>query len=311
MESEQQAQKKSKKSKKSKAKKEEEKADQPDPEAAFIAAAMEEGNILEKDMASDQWKFYSEKKGVKIYRMFVEGSNIQRVLGVGEVQGTIEDFYEFNHDFDHAMRVSDTMVKETKVLKVVTDRVKAVYASFKMPGRPLIQDRDFTWVNVDFIRGKDTAMSYAANLQKDYASLGIECPELPGYVRGDIQASGYIARKLTDTTLEVKYLVQADPKGWLPVWAVNLAAADQALNVARIADYFAEKFGSPKRADDPETNEVQVEDKAASEEAGAPSASSKKKKKKSKKKKNKVVKDEKEDEKEEAKEEENGESDEE
>lgn len=33
---------------------------------------------------------------------------------------------------------------------------------------------------------------------------------------------------------QVIYVIQADPKGWIPKWAVNMFAWQQALNVARI-----------------------------------------------------------------------------
>ena len=36
--------------------------------------------------------------------------------------------------------------------------------------------------------------------------------------------------------VQVTYVIQADPKGWLPVWLINMFAGHQGMNVARIRD---------------------------------------------------------------------------
>ena len=35
-------------------------------------------------------------------------------------------------------------------------------------------------------------------------------------------------------SFQIIYVIQADPKGWIPKWAVNMFAWQQALNVSRI-----------------------------------------------------------------------------
>jgi len=64
-------------------------------------------------------------------------------------------------------------------------------------------------------------------------------PQVKGCVRGEVQSSGYICIPNADNkTCKLTYLVQVDPKGWLPVWLVNLVAADQAMNVLRLKILF-------------------------------------------------------------------------
>ena len=63
-------------------------------------------------------------------------------------------------------------------------------------------------------------------------------PPLEGHVRGKILVSGYYAAPNPATGgSTLYYVVQADPKGQLPMWVVNLVAPDQAQNVARLRNY--------------------------------------------------------------------------
>mmetsp|Transcript_17022 Transcript_17022/g.42769 ORF Transcript_17022/g.42769 Transcript_17022/m.42769 type:complete len:99 (+) Transcript_17022:27-323(+) len=60
-----------------------------------------------------------------------------------------------------------------------------------------------------------------------------------GTVRGEILTSGYYGRAIpSEPRCRVWYIVQADPKGILPKWLVNLAATKQAANVTRLAEMF-------------------------------------------------------------------------
>jgi hypothetical protein len=57
--------------------------------------------------------------------------------------------------------------------------------------------------------------------------------------------SGYYGRKVPgQDASKVWFIVQADPKGFLPKWLVNLASTRQAANLTRLADLF--KNGRPE-----------------------------------------------------------------
>jgi hypothetical protein len=51
--------------------------------------------------------------------------------------------------------------------------------------------------------------------------------------------SKYVCKEITQnpTRTHVAYVVQFDPRGWLPSVVVNLLATEQALNVLRLKKY--------------------------------------------------------------------------
>jgi hypothetical protein len=125
----------------------------------------------------------------------------------------------------------------------------------------ILSDRDFVFVE------------HAGECQRNGRKVGygvagsLERPEwgpLHDVVRAEIFMSGYVFRELDpdgDKNLleltyvpcvvsnffvwlthktrgtQIRYMVQADPKGMIPAWAVNLGAKDQATNVARMRDW--------------------------------------------------------------------------
>merc|ERR1712048_271074 len=120
------------------------------------------------------------------------------------------------------------------VLDVHDAHHTTIYAKFRTP--PGIVNRDFVYDGFHGMLDEHTSFSLGKSVERS------DCPpskDTYSWVRGEIQVSGYIAQDCSDDNgCELTYIVQADPKGWLPTWVVNLVAADQADNVTRIANYF-------------------------------------------------------------------------
>ena len=101
-----------------------------------------------------------------------------------------------------------------------------------------------------------------------------DVPEVKGVVRAEIIETGYYIRENKEAqTCSVTYLVQIDPKGWIPVLLINAAAADQAGTVGRLKNYF-------------DKNPVPFEEEQEEEEKQQESETTEQKQKKKKKKKN-------------------------
>jgi hypothetical protein len=63
------------------------------------------------------------------------------------------------------------------------------------------------------------------------------CPKVPGYVRAELAASGFIIRPHAHSSCsEVTYILQLNAKGWLPTALASLVSEYQPLRIAKIRD---------------------------------------------------------------------------
>jgi len=178
----------------------------------------------------------------KKFSLFREGSPIKLIKGISPVQTTADEIFKFFCEpaqWMESMKVADIMFMGGRVLSVHDAHHTTCHAKFRTP--PGINNRDFCYRTLSTMPDEHTAIAIAWSVEDD------ECPPdstWGGAVRGEILASGYIARDIPGTeSCELTYIVQVDPKGWVPVAITNLVAADQADNVTRVAKYFAKIRG--------------------------------------------------------------------
>jgi len=163
------------------------------------------------------------------------------VKGEGIVEASPQELFEFLQDFDKTTGL-DPMFREGKIVLDLGNKHTINYAAFYMG--PLITCRDFVMHGYDGIGGNGIGVSVGKSVDLD------ALPARPSYVRAIINASGYVYRALPEDPSKsfVQYVVNVDPKGWLPYWLVNLAASDQGTNIKRLQEYFA-KEKNPKKKD--------------------------------------------------------------
>jgi len=115
--------------------------------------------------------------------------------------------------------------------------------TFKLPS--IIRDRDFVWEQLTMKMPNGAVVVAAQSIENGVVDA--VAPPTEGHVRGSILVSGYYAAPNAQTGgSTLYYVVQADPKGQLPMWVVNLVAPDQAQNVARLRDHL-DGVESPKK----------------------------------------------------------------
>ena len=111
-----------------------------------------------------------------------------------------------------------------------------LHGMFKLPS--VIPDRDFIWDQVALRLPTGSVLIAGRSVDDDAVdAAAVTCPK--GHVRGAVLTSGYYIVPDADRGCgsRIHFVVQADPKGSLPAWAVNLVAPKQAHNVTRLRNY--------------------------------------------------------------------------
>eukprot|EP00300_Choanocystis_sp_HF-7_P029924 c3810_g1_i1.p1 GENE.c3810_g1_i1~~c3810_g1_i1.p1 ORF type:complete len:217 (-),score=42.91 c3810_g1_i1:167-733(-) len=180
-----------------------------------------------------------ERDGALIGWMASEDSPIILVKGVTSVRTDAARAFSFvattnTEEATSAMRIQDPTCIETRQEMIEGEAWTMARYNFGIPG---FSHRVFYWKEK---RVEEDGVLY--NIVTPIPEWE-KYPLPPGCVQGELLVAGFIARPTGESTCELTFIVQANPKGWIPTAIVNLTATDQAKAVVRIRRYFEEQEG--------------------------------------------------------------------
>eukprot|EP00339_Tiarina_fusa_P015843 CAMPEP_0117023768 /NCGR_PEP_ID=MMETSP0472-20121206/17710_1 /TAXON_ID=693140 ORGANISM="Tiarina fusus, Strain LIS" /NCGR_SAMPLE_ID=MMETSP0472 /ASSEMBLY_ACC=CAM_ASM_000603 /LENGTH=205 /DNA_ID=CAMNT_0004729991 /DNA_START=70 /DNA_END=687 /DNA_ORIENTATION=- len=183
--------------------------------------------------SDDDWTFVNEKKEVKIHLRHVEESAVVMLRGVTTIPCTPDDILKCTEDLE-SRKSWDELFIEGNVVRELDDAHQIIHFKFKSPSM-MVTNRDFVMARA--VKRNDDGV-----ILSNHVSVVVDdCPDAKGFVRGDVFASGYWIKPNGDGTSTVAYVVQIDPKGWIPTAIVNVVAKKQPLVLAKMRDFLAKK----------------------------------------------------------------------
>jgi len=191
--------------------------------------------IATEDPSQNGWDFVKKKDGVSVFKKKPTDSPITMIRGEADcILATAQELRKFTSGVKNLKNL-DVMCDEATCRELSIDSSHSIlYSGFRLPW-PL-NKRDFVW----YEHFGDTEKGIGFDL--GVSVLHDDFPSVKGFVRGEIQSSGYVFIPNGDgKTSKAVYMVLVDPKGWLPAWVVNLVAADQAMNLMRLRNIFEQK----------------------------------------------------------------------
>jgi len=239
--------------------------------------------VIISNTEADGWTHIKTVEDVECSYKKSEDSPFILVKGEGIVDCPVDELVAWFEDH-HNFKISDPMIQECIRLEEIQPGFLLCHAKAKMP--PMISNRDFVWQEYDGLYQESPRIGVSIVR----SVIHEDTPPISGYVRGELSMSGYIIRELEGNRAKssVTYLVHGDPKGWLPVWVVNLVAGDQAMNVVRVKRHFEDRAQEDKVISlSAEENKPEADEVEAAPTDETPKPGKKTKKNKNKKKKNK------------------------
>ena len=190
---------------------------------ALVEASTDE--LEQLCVSDDGWEHPKEKKGVKIHMRSVEGTAIVMLRGVTTIPNTAEEVLAATEDLSKRKEWDELFIEGSVVEQIDADH-QVLQFKFKAPSR-MVYPRDF--VMSRGIRRKEDGTIISNHIACEHPKAG----EVKGYVRGQLRASGYHIKPNDGGGCTVTYVVQVDPKGWIPTMVVNTVAVKQPLEIGR------------------------------------------------------------------------------
>jgi len=175
-----------------------------------------------------------KKKDVKIHLRQVEDSAVVMLRGVATIPGSPEDILKCTEDLESRKQWDELFISGS-VVKQIDDNHQLIHFKFKSPSM-VVTNRDFLMARAVRKCDDGVILSNHVSVVSDE-----DCPDCKGFVRGEVFASGYWIKPNDDNTSTVAYVVQIDPKGWIPTAIVNIVAKKQPLVLAKMRDYLSKK----------------------------------------------------------------------
>eukprot|EP00047_Mylnosiga_fluctuans_P001961 m.222574 g.222574 ORF g.222574 m.222574 type:complete len:295 (+) comp10788_c0_seq1:34-918(+) len=175
--------------------------------------------LLREDYPGFVLKAEKKERQVKVWAKEFEGSSIRLFKASAQLAVSLLDVYDVLHDAEYRATWDEYML-EAKDLYRIDNNNDVGYYLMKWPA-PL--------TNRDFVNQRSWFLSEDKSefLIMNFSVVLKELPPRPKIIRAVSFLTGYHARA-TPTGCHFTYLTQADVKGKLPKWLVNVATSSGA-----------------------------------------------------------------------------------
>eukprot|EP01130_Rhizamoeba_saxonica_P008210 TRINITY_DN3319_c0_g1_i1.p1 TRINITY_DN3319_c0_g1~~TRINITY_DN3319_c0_g1_i1.p1 ORF type:complete len:247 (-),score=64.21 TRINITY_DN3319_c0_g1_i1:23-736(-) len=212
-----------------------------------LASLEDFDNFKAECLDHEGWSVCTDGKQTTVWTRDSSDSSINVVKLRGHVPGvSAETLYDVLHDPEYRKTWDDNMVAGYNIQQLDPYNDIGYYGA-KFP-RPMAK-RDFCnqrswWVAED--RSEYIIMNHSVP--------HVDCPEKKGFVRAISLKTGYFVQVDPDDedSCILFYMTQADPKGWIPGWAVNKATKTLAPKVVKNLEKVGSNYAAWKDEHDPE-----------------------------------------------------------
>jgi hypothetical protein len=167
-------------------------------------------------MAAD-WEEIYTADGVIVSKKDVEGSRFVAFKGDTVMDADISTVLYVLLDNDHRVEWVDRLY-ENRVLETIDQHEYVLYQAFDLPA--MFASRDYVY-HGKATRDPDTGVVTLKMASTEHASA----PETVG-IRAELTDSRYRLTPTDDGKTRVEVEISTDPRGWMPVWLVNMIQRD-------------------------------------------------------------------------------------
>lgn len=173
--------------------------------------------MREVSLSNDRWEYIDEHKGLKLWIRTEGDYNYNRSTVRADLsQSELIKYFEepgFRTRYDSMVRSVNEVERQSPQCCLVQVVAKGVFP---------VSDRDFAVMALKYWQDEDTFVFLG------YDAEVLEYPEQPGCVRGSVEFSGIVLKKLDAHSTEILTFSKSNPRiRGVPNWILRSAAKDQ------------------------------------------------------------------------------------
>ena len=169
--------------------------------------------ITEKLLSIHNWEKVNESDGVTVYISETETTQIVKVKTQVLIEASLADIQKILDDVNGRVNWVP-FLNESRILQKLSPTEKMEYSIFYGPWPA--SDRDFVY-RITLFKKNEHQVTYS--MISEPSNL---MPEQNEMVRAQLIESYYTLTALDNGKTNVELIFHADPKGWVPIWIVNI-----------------------------------------------------------------------------------------